>query len=268
MDIEQEITFHLNAIENKKDFRYFTGEEQALSFILSCIDLTSLNAYDTDEKIIDLCNKSTTYHSVKPATVCVYPVFVGLAKERLRGSSIGVASVAGGFPSGQTSIDVKLKEVQYALQAGADEIDIVISRGKFLEGKYDIVYQEIEAIRNVCKGVKLKVILETGELESVENITKASEIAIKAGADYIKTSTGKIAVNVTPETFVCMLLSIKSHYEKTGKQIGIKASGGISDVETAFLYLRLLENVLGEKWLHKDYFRIGTSRLLIRNYGR
>ena len=259
-EIKQQIIHYLDEAKNR-NFLYFADEKQALSFALSCIDLTSLNGSDTDAEIVDLCNKSSKYFTIKPAAVCVYPVFVKLAKERLEFSDVRVASVAGGFPSGQTPIEIKLQEVQYALQQGADEIDMVISRGKFLEKKYDIVSREIEKIRSICKDVKLKVILETGELQTVENITIASELAINAGADFIKTSTGKIAVNSTPEAFICMLLAIKSHYEKTGIQIGIKPAGGISDIETTLLYIKLLEGVLGEKWLNKNYFRVGASRL-------
>ena len=260
MDINQQIKHYLNEVNNK-NFLYFSDEKQALSFALSCIDLTSLNGSDTDAEIVDLCNKSSKYFTINPAAVCVYPVFVKLAKDKLSGTGVKVAAVAGGFPSGQIPIEIKLEEVKYALRQGADEIDMVISRGKFLEKKYDVVYNEIKLIRSICKDVKLKVILETGELQTVENITTASEIAIEAGADYIKTSTGKISVNSTPETFICMLLAIKSHYEKTGKQIGIKPAGGITDIKTTSLYVKLLEIILGEKWISKDYFRIGASRL-------
>ena len=149
----------------------------------------------------------------------------------------------------------------YAVSQGADEIDMVISRGKFLEGDYQTVYNEIAAIKAACGQAHLKVILETGELKTADNIYNASQIAIAAGADFIKTSTGKIAVNATPESFLVMLDAIKAHYEATGKMVGMKPAGGISDAQTAIDFLKILENVLGEKWLTNRYFRIGASRL-------
>ncbi len=260
MDIQQQITHYLDDAQGR-GLLCFENEKEAIAFALGCIDLTSLEGSDTDSKIVDLCRKASDYFMPQTAAVCVYPVFVKLAKDRLSGSNVRIACVAGGFPSGQTSLKIKLEEVQYALQEGTDEVDMVISRGKFLEKKYNVVFDEISAIRSVCKDAKLKVILETGELQSIENITKASEIAIEAGADFIKTSTGKIAISATPEAFTCMLLAIKSCYERTGKQIGIKPAGGITDIDTTLLYIKLVESVLGKKWLDKDYFRIGASRL-------
>ena len=172
-----------------------------------------------------------------------------------------VACVAGAFPAGQSPIEIKIAEVAYAVAQGADEIDMVISRGKFLEGDYRTVYNEIAAIKAACGTAHLKVILETGELLTADNIYKASQIAIAAGADFIKTSTGKIKVNATPESFLVMLDAIKDFYGKTGKMIGIKPAGGIADAPTAIQFLKILENVLGEKWLTNEYFRIGASRL-------
>jgi deoxyribose-phosphate aldolase len=260
MELQQQISYYLNEAKNR-DFLYFKTEKEALTFALSCIDLTSLEGSDTDAKIIDLCDSASNYFVPKTAAVCVYPVFVKLAKSRLTNSDVRVACVAGGFPAGQIPLAIKLQEVQYALQQGADEIDIVISRGKFLEGKHSLVFDEINAMKSICKDVILKVILETGELCTAHNIQKASATAIEAGADFIKTSTGKIAVSATPETFITMLLTIKSHYEKTGKQVGIKPAGGITDIETTLLYIKILEGILGKDWLHKTYFRIGASRL-------
>jgi deoxyribose-phosphate aldolase len=260
MELQQQITYHLNEAKSR-DFLYFKTKKEALTFALSCIDLTSLEGSDTERKILDLCDKASNYFVPQTAAVCVYPVFVQLAKDSLLNSNVRVACVAGGFPSGQTPLEVKLQEIQYVLRKGADEVDIVISRGKFLEGKYDIVFDEIKAMKSICKHVPLKVILETGELHTVNNITKASEIAIEAGADFIKTSTGKTAVNATPETFTAMLLAIKSYYKKTGRQIGIKPAGGITDIDTTIVYIKLLEGVLGKGWLNKTCFRIGASRL-------
>lgn len=256
---EKQIKYHIEEAKSS-GFLHFETEKHAITFALNCIDLTSLESIDTDARIVDLCNKALNYHP-QTAGVCVYPVFVKLAKEILKNSPIKVVSVAGAFPSGQSPILVKLAEVEYALSQGADEIDIVLPQGLFFEGKYDSISNQINEIKSLC-GVKcLKVILETGQLQSVENIIKASEIAIEAGADFIKTSTGKTAVNATPEAFTCMLLVIKSYYEKTGKQIGIKPAGGIQDVETVLLYIKLLERILGEKWLNNNNFRIGASKL-------
>ena len=256
---EQEIAHYINEA-NEKDFTYFANEKEAVRFALSCIDLTSLEGTDTNIQIADLCNKALLY-TPHTAAVCVYPVFVQQAKDILEGSDVKVATVAGGFPAGQIPLSCKIKEVQYALAKGADEIDMVISRGKFLEGKHDIVFDEIKSIKSICKDVHLKVILETGELKTTKNIVQASQIAIAAGADFIKTSTGKIALNATPEAFTTMLFVIKSHYEQTGVQIGIKPAGGIRNIETTLLYIKLLEQILGKKWLNNTYFRIGTSSL-------
>ena len=256
---EQEIAHYIDEA-NKKDFIYFTNEKEVIRFALSCIDLTSLEGSDTNMRIANLCNKALSY-APQTAAVCVYPVFVRQAKDILKGSSAKVATVAGGFPAGQIPLSCKIEEVQYALAEGADEIDMVISRGKFLEKKQDVVFDEIKVLKSICKDVPLKVILETGELKTVENITQASQVAIAAGADFIKTSTGKIALNATPEAFTTMLLAIKSHYERTGIQIGIKPAGGIRDIETTLLYIKLLEQILGKKWLSNIYFRIGASSL-------
>ena len=259
MITEEEITHYIHEVQ-KSELLYFENEKQAISFALNCIDLTSLESTDTDAKITNLCNTALHYHP-QTAGVCVYPVFVKLAKNLLKNSSIKTVSVAGGFPSGQTFLSVKLAEVKYALNQGADEIDIVLAQGLFLEKKYDLVFEQIKEIKSLCEGKKLKVILETGQLQSIENIAKTSEIAMEAEADFIKTSTGKTAINSTPEAFTCMLLAIKSHYEKTGKQIGVKPAGGIQDVETVLLYIKLLEKILGEQWLTNNYFRIGASQL-------
>ena len=191
----------------------------------------------------------------------MYPPFVAQAKALLRGTGIQVASVAGAFPAGQSPLDLKVAEVKYAVAAGADEIDMVISRGKFLEGNYQEVYDEIVAIKQACGQALLKVILETGELKTADNIYAASMIAMEAGADFIKTSTGKIALNATPESFLIMLDAIADFYKQNEKMVGMKPAGGISDAEISLIYVKILENVLGEKWLNKQYFRIGASRL-------
>lgn len=241
-------------------------ENDAYRFVLSVIDLTTLEGSDNKSKIDTLCSTAINFRNEEnrtssPAAVCVYPPFVKQAKERLKGTDIHVASVAGAFPAGQSPIEIKLAEVKFAVESGADEIDMVISRGKFLEGNYQEVYDEIAAIKQACGNAHLKVILETGELKTADNIYAASWIAMDAGADFIKTSTGKISVNATPESFLIMLDAIKDYFEQKHKMIGIKPAGGISDAETSILYIKILENVLGNNWLNKRYFRIGASRL-------
>ena len=237
-----------------------------LGGIYNCIDNTTLSGDDTKERISVLCNDVLTMscqlgHKNHVAAVCVYPVFVRQAKRLLVNTPIKVASVAGAFPSGQSPLPVKLQEVRYAIEEGADEIDMVISRGAFLEGNLQQVFDEIAAIREVSARQILKVILETGELRTPENIRKASECAIEAGADFIKTSTGKIAVGATLEAAQVMLQVIKEHYQKTGKMVGFKAAGGISTPEQAVEYALLAQKILGDEFLANTTFRIGASRL-------
>ena len=243
-----------------------SDRREALKTIFQSIDFTTLEAFDNAKKIEDFCAKAIDFQKnsmeISVPAICIYSPFVKQAKALLKGSGIKVATVACCFPSGQMPFDLKKKEVQYCVEQGADEVDMVISRGTFLEGNYDEVYNEIQAIREICKApVHLKVILETGELKTVENIRKASELAILAGADFIKTSTGKIAVNATPMAAVIMCDTIKEYYEATGQMIGFKPAGGMSTIEDALTYYYIVKDVLGEKWLNKNYFRVGTSRL-------
>lgn len=236
-----------------------------LSLIFSCIDLTSLEGNDTNTKIKTLCNKVLAINKDNEipsvAAICVYPSFAKLVSEKLKNSNIHTASVAGAFPSGQSSIDVKLKEIKWAIEQGAQEIDMVISRGKLIEGNYQAVFDEIVAIKKCCKDIHLKVILESGELENVKNIRIASDLAMYAGADFIKTSTGKIDEGATPSAVYIMLQAIKDFYTATGKKVGIKPAGGISTEETAVNYLKLVEQTVGESWLNNKLFRFGASRL-------
>jgi deoxyribose-phosphate aldolase len=225
-----------------------------------------LEGSDTEEKVRKLCDTAISFRDDEKqipstASVCVYPPFVAVAKDQLKGTGIHVASVAGAFPSGQLPIQLKVAEVAYAVAQGADEIDMVISRGAFLSGKFQQVYDEIRAIRNACPKQKLKVILETGELETPQNIYRASQLAIHAGADYLKTSTGKIAVNATPEAFWVMMLAIQQHYQNTGEKVGIKVAGGVSTPEQAYTYLHIWRQNMGKDWVTPDLFRVGTSRL-------
>lgn len=234
--------------------------------LFSCIDNTVLGGDDTAERIEKLCTNSLQMKNEAAgishvAAVCVYPVFVKQAKTILKDSDIKVASVAGAFPAGQSPIEVKISEVRYALEQGADEIDMVISRGSFLEGNFNKVQDEVAQIKQACGEKTLKVILETGELKTAENIYKASMLAIEGGADFIKTSTGKISVGATLEAAECMLKSIRDYREKTQKWVGFKAAGGISTPEEALQYYKLAQNVLGEKEINNQKFRIGASRL-------
>lgn len=241
----------------------------ALRQVFTCIDNTTLEGCDNRARVQTLCERSLQLQDQSlqighVAAVCVYPVFVRQARQLLSGSGIKVASVAGAFPSGQSPLPVKLQEIKYALDEGADEIDMVISRGSFLEGDYAKVFDEIAAIRSLVADRTLKVILETGELQSEANIAKASEIAIEAGADFIKTSTGKIAVSSTLEAAKVMLESIKKHHDNTGKWVGFKAAGGISTPEEVLKYYQLAVSIVGKEQTTNQFFRIGASRLTDR----
>jgi len=239
---------------------------EGLKLALSMIDLTTLEGKDTPGKVEQLCYKALhpqvgLKNIPTVAAICVYPPYVRTAKNALHGSDIQVASVATAFPSGQSSLEVKLTETKYAVDEGADEIDMVISRGQFLAGNFQYVFDEIASIKEACGKSHLKVILETGELDTLDNVRKASEIAMLAGADFIKTSTGKIQPAATmPVTYV-MLEAIKDFYIKTGKKIGMKPAGGISTSKIALQYLVMLNEVLGQQWMNNNYFRFGASSL-------
>jgi len=239
---------------------------QTYKSIMGIIDLTTLEGSDTDEKVIKMCSKARSFEAMglgfpNVAAVCVYPTLVRVAKRTLDGSGVKVAAVAGAFPAGQSPIRIKVEEVKYTVEEGADEIDMVISRGKFLEGEYNLVYDEIAAILEACGNAHLKVILETGELVSATNIRRASEIAIDAGAHFIKTSTGKIQPAATLQAMLVMLQVIKDHHGKTGKMVGVKPAGGIADPETAIKFFALTDYVLGSNWMNNQWLRFGASRL-------
>jgi len=243
-----------------------TSKVEGLKLALSMIDLTTLEGKDTKGKVQQLCYKAMHPHDILKniptvAAICVYPSQVGVAKKALQGSTIQVASVATAFPSGQSNIEAKLSDTKFAINQGADEIDMVISRGEFLAGNYQYIFDEIATIKEACGKTHLKVILETGELDTLDNVRKASEIAMYAGADFIKTSTGKIQPAATMQVTYVMLNAIKEFYLKTGKIIGMKPAGGISTSKIALQYLVMLNEVLGEKWMNKDYFRFGASSL-------
>lgn len=246
-------------------------EQKAYRQILSFIDLTTLEGADTDEKAANIAKQACQYADSQKnipnvAAVCVYPTLVKVVKDHLTDKNIRVASVAGAFPAGQSPIEIKVAEVKYAIEQGADDIDMVLSRGKFLEGKHEEVQDEVSAIKAACGKAHLKVILETGELKTVENIRKASELSILGGGDFIKTSTGKIPVAATLEAMLIMLDTIKEYHEITGEKIGIKPAGGISDPDVAIDYYLLVKEVLGEEWLNNKLFRIGASRLANKVY--
>ena len=240
---------------------------EGLKMALNMVDLTTLEGMDTTNKVTQMCYKAQHLHDEFPnlptvAAVCVYPNFVKIAVEALKGSDIKVASVATAFPSGHSSMDVKISDTKMAVDYGAHEVDMVISRGKFHMGDYNYVYDEIAAIKEACgKTVRLKVILETGELGNLDNFRLASDIAIEAGADFIKTSTGKIKPAATLPVTLVMLEAIKDHYYKTGEMIGMKPAGGISNAKLALHYLIMVKETLGVKWLDNHWFRFGASSL-------
>lgn len=230
------------------------------------IDLTTLNGDDTTDKVRTMAEKVNNFNTKYPelpnvAAMCVYPAMVSTAREYLTAKGIGIASVSAGFPASQTFIEVKIAETLLAIQAGATEIDVVISVGKFLEGRYQEVYDELSELREACKDVHLKVILETGALKTAENIYKASLLAMQAGADFIKTSTGKIAVNATPEATYVMTKAIKDWYEKTGEKVCFKPAGGVSTTQEAVQHYTIVKEMLGKEWLNNQSFRFGASRL-------
>jgi len=242
------------------------AKKQGLNIVLSMIDLTTLEGKDTEGKVKQMCYKAKHLHNYfegipQVAAVCVYPSMVAIAKNELINSSVKVASVATGFPSGQTSLALKLKDTKFAVEQGADEIDMVISRGKFLTGEFAYVFDEIAAVKEACGKARLKVILETGELVTLDNVRKASDIAIYAGADFIKTSTGKIQPAATMQVTYTMLMAIRDYYDETGIMVGMKPAGGISTAKLALHNLVMVKEILGTKWLSNEWFRFGASSL-------
>jgi deoxyribose-phosphate aldolase len=239
---------------------------QALYLALSMIDLTTLEGKDSEGKVKQLCYKASHLHYKHPglpyvAAICVYPTMVPIAKKELAGTGINVASVATAFPSGMADINAKLDEVKSVVDAGADEVDMVISRGRFLNGDYNYVSDEISQVKDACGKAHLKVILETGELVTLDNVQLASDIAMEAGADFIKTSTGKVSPAATPPVVLTMLEAIRDFQIKTGKKVGMKPAGGISTAKQAIQYLVMIKETLGDDWLSPNLFRFGASSL-------
>ena len=257
----EERVARLNSRSIKKE-----SKVQALKLALSMIDLTTLEGMDTPGKVIQLCQKAKEPHVALPdlptvAAVCVYPNMVPVAKKALRGTDINIASVATAFPSGMSTLDAKLEETQQVVEDGADEVDMVISRGEFLKGNYSYVYDEIVAVKEACGDAHLKVILETGELQTYENVRKASDLAMHAGADFIKPSTGKVKPAATQPVTLVMLEAIRDYFYETGRMVGMKPAGGIRKAKQAIQYLVLVKETLGADWLTPEYFRFGASSL-------
>lgn len=260
INVEERVA-RLNARSIKKE-----SKVAGLKLALSMIDLTTLEGKDSEGKVKQLCYKAMHLHDEMPglptvAAICVYPTLVRVAKQALQGSKVKVAAVATAFPSGLAPRNVKIADTKYAVREGADEIDMVISRGKFLEGEYNYVFDEIAAVKEACGEAHLKVILETGELSTLDNVRLASEIAMKAGADFIKTSTGKVQPAATQPATLVMLEAIRDYYYETGKMIGMKPAGGIANAKQALQYLVMVKETLGGRWLSPDWFRFGASRL-------
>ena len=238
---------------------------EVYKFCLSAVDLTTLTCNDSVESVTEFANRAVDFYKAYPeienvASICVYPSFVETVGLAIDGTPMRITSVAGGFPSSQTFLEVKMLEVAMAVENGADEVDIVLNVGKMLTGAYDEAANEVEMIRSeMDDDVVLKVILETGALKTPELIRKASLISMAAGADFIKTSTGKIDVAATPEAAVVMCQAIKDYFDKTGRKVGFKAAGGVKSPQDAALYYTIVEQILGQEWLTTELFRIGAS---------
>jgi len=253
-------------LEKIKNSLPLPGDKETLKKIFGLIDLTTLSERDNIENVSLICEKVNQLGEVYPsipnvAAICVYPELVSVVKEKLENPLVSIASVGGGFPASQTFTNIKVMEVEQAIEQGADEIDIVLPVGKFLTEDMEYVEYEIQVIKQRLGPVHLKVILETGSLKDYSLIRKASLLVIGAGADFIKTSTGKVSPGATPEAMIVMCAAIKDYYNRTGKKIGIKPAGGISDTPTALIYYAIVEEILGEDWLNCERFRIGASRL-------
>lgn len=257
----EERVARLNTRSIKKE-----SKVQGLKLALNMIDLTTLEGKDTEGKVKQLCYKALHVHDQLPdlptvAAVCVYPNHVRTARKALGSSNVKVASVATAFPSGNSTLAIKLEDTRFAVEEGADEIDMVISRGEFLKGNYNYVFDEIAAIKEACGNARLKVILETGELSTLDNVRRASDLAIRAGADFIKTSTGKISPAATQPVVLVMLEAIRDYYYQTGIMVGMKPAGGISTAKGALQYLVMVKETLGNAWLDNHWFRFGASSL-------
>ena len=263
-DIDRAVGMETRSILDATPQEY--SDKEHLKRIFSLIDLTTLNSDDNDATARRFTGKLNTFRETFPgipqvAAICIYPALVEEVKKTLTDSSVRIAAVGAGFPASQTFLAVKLAECELLVKKGADEIDVVISVGRFLAGEDKTVLNELILIRDACKGVKLKVILETGLLKTAQKIRTASLLALEAGADFIKTSTGKNPVSATPEAIYIMATAIRDYYSRTGRAVGIKPAGGIAGVQDAIVYYTLISSILGEPWLEPALFRIGASRL-------
>ena len=253
-------------VENLKAAAAANNTAEVYKFCFSAIDLTTLSPCDSEESVAAFARRAAEFALDYPeipnvASICVYPPFVETVGLEIDATPLRITSVAGGFPSSQTFLEVKMLEVAMAVENGADEVDIVLNVGKMLSGSLDEAANEVEVLREESDGATLKVILETGALRTPELIRQASLLAMQAGADFIKTSTGKIDVAATPEAAVVMCHAIKDYYAKSGRQVGFKAAGGIRTAEEAALYYTIVKEILGEEWLTPELFRIGASSL-------
>ena len=244
-----------------------TAKAQGLKMVVAMTDLTTLEGKDSSGKVRQMCAKAVRPDPSDPsvpsvAAVCVYPALVKAATGALQGSGVRVASVATGFPSGQTPLEERLAEVERAVADGADEIDMVINRRAFMQGDFETVFEEVVAVKGACGPARLKAILETGELETYDNVCRASHIAMEAGADFIKTSTGKVTPAATMPVTLVMLEAIREHYLDTGRRVGMKPAGGIRNAKLALHYLVMVKETLGDDWLTPELFRFGASTLL------
>jgi deoxyribose-phosphate aldolase len=268
-DIAVEVTEVGKLLEKIREGIPSSDDKELLKKIFSLIDLTTLSEKDNIKSVSSLCEKvnlqEESFPSMPPvAAICIYPDLVSVVKEHLENPLVSIASVGGGFPASQTFTNIKVMEIEQAIEQGAEEIDIVIPVGKFLMGDLEYVEYEIQIIKQRVGVVRLKVILETGALADLTLVRKASLLSIGAGADFIKTSTGKISPGATPEAVIVMCQAIMDYYNRTGKKIGIKPAGGISDAPTALLYYAIVREILGEDWLNSERFRIGASGLANR----
>lgn len=257
----EERVARLNSRSIKKE-----SKVQALKLALSMIDQTTLEGSDSAGKVKQMCYKALHVHDALPglphvAAVCVYPTMVRVAKAELKGSGINVAAVATAFPSGQADHDTKIQDLRFAISEGADEVDMVISRGAYLRGEYNYVYDEIAEFKSICGDVHLKVILETGELGTLDRVRHASDLALAAGGDFIKTSTGKVQPAATQTVTLVMLEAVRDFYQRTGQKRGMKPAGGIKSAKQAIQYLVTVNETLGPEWLTPHLFRFGASTL-------
>ncbi|MDR1937056.1 MAG: deoxyribose-phosphate aldolase [Tannerellaceae bacterium] len=270
---DHEVTEKVSEILKEEAKQNFTPE--VLKFIHGCIDLTSLSALDTKESIWKMVDSVNDFEGSRPdipnvAAICTYPLFTETVKQALTAQDVKIAAVTGGFPASQTFQEIKIAETALAVMSGADEIDTVLNLGYLAEENYADLAEEIQEIKESARGGKLKVILETGAISTVDSISKATIISIYAGADFIKTSTGKEFPGATPEAVYTICRIIKQYYSITGIKTGIKISGGIRKAEDAINYYSIVKHILGDQWLSKDYFRIGASSLagdIIRHIG-